>query len=50
VRPVAGWPDMTSLYNHQTRRKASAPTTAVMPRPSTSLMSVCVVTEGHPNA
>ena len=50
VRPVAGWPDMTSLYSQRTRRAAKAPTTTVMPRPTVSLMSICVVTEGLSNA
>ena len=50
MRPVTGWPVATSLYSHQTRRSASNPTTAVKPRPSTNLMSVCVVTEDLPNA
>ncbi|CKR22963.1 Uncharacterised protein [Mycobacterium tuberculosis] len=50
VRPLAGCPDMTSLESHQTRRRANTPTTAVMLMPSISLMSVCVVTEGHPNS
>ena len=50
MRPLAGWPDMISLYSQKTRRAAKTPTTAVMPRPSTSLMSVCVVTEGLSNA
>ena len=49
VRPLAGWPDMTSLNSQKTRAQANNPTIAVMPRPSTNLMSVCVVTEGLPN-
>src|ERR1700742_1097053 len=50
VRPLTGWPDMTSLDSHKTRRAANSATIAVIPRPNTILMSVCVVTEGLPNA
>ena len=50
VRPLTGWPDMISLNSQKTRRAANNPTIAVMLRPSTILMSVCVVTEGLPNA
>lgn len=48
--PGAGLPDVISLNSHRTRRAASAATTSVMPMPTTSLMSICVVTEGLPNA
>ncbi|EPQ71378.1 hypothetical protein MMMB2_5212 [Mycobacterium marinum MB2] len=41
---------MISLYSHQTRRSASTTTTAVMPIPTVSLMSICVVTEVLSNA
>ena len=51
VRPLAGWPDMTNLKSHKTRRRAKAATTNVMPKPSTSLVSISVcVTEGLPNS
>src|SRR6202012_3470605 len=50
VCPGAGLPDVISLNNHRTRRAANAATTSVMPMPTTSLMSICVVTESLPNA
>ncbi len=50
VRPETGWPDRVSLASQPTRRRASNPTIAVMPRPTTSLISICVCTERLPNS
>ncbi len=43
VRPVAGCPDNVSLASQATRRTANTATIAVMPRPTTSLISICVL-------
>ena len=50
VRPLTGWPDSVSLNSHRTRRTANKATIAVKPRPSTSLISVCVCTERLPKS
>ena len=48
VRPVTGWPESVSLASHSTRRTASKAMIAVMPKPTTSLISICVCTEHLP--
>ena len=50
VRPLTCWPESVSLTSQPTRRRANKPTIAVMPRPTTSLTSVCVSTERLPNS
>ncbi len=50
VRPVAGWPDSVSFASQPTRLAANNPTIAVMPRPTTSLISICVSTERLSNS
>ncbi len=48
VRPLTGWPESVSLTSHRTRRTANRAMIAVMPKPTTSLISICVCTEHLP--